>query len=74
MGESALELADKFENYAEDPNQAVDVAKDYSLYTLDTLCRCGFSYNSGCQRNDKEEFPKVVGSMCEDIVTVRAFE
>ncbi|EGD79189.1 hypothetical protein PTSG_09918 [Salpingoeca rosetta] len=56
MVESAEELAAKFEQHARTPEEAVDVTQDFSLFTLDTVCRCAFSFKSDVQHSRNDQF------------------
>ncbi|XP_076592475.1 cytochrome P450 4B1-like isoform X1 [Chaetodon auriga] len=48
MSDSAKTMLDKWERYA-DTNKSFELFEHVSLMTLDSILKCGFSYNSNCQ-------------------------
>ncbi|XP_070822229.1 cytochrome P450 4B1-like [Chaetodon trifascialis] len=48
MSDSAKTMLDKWEHYA-DTDKSFELFEHVSLMTLDSILKCGFSYNSNCQ-------------------------
>ncbi|XP_070822230.1 cytochrome P450 4B1-like [Chaetodon trifascialis] len=48
MSDSAQTMLDKWERYA-DTDKSFELFEHVSLMTLDSILKCGFSYNSNCQ-------------------------
>ncbi|XP_070822236.1 cytochrome P450 4B1-like [Chaetodon trifascialis] len=48
MSDSAKTMLDKWEHYA-DTDKSFELFEQVSLMTLDSMLKCGFSYNSNCQ-------------------------
>ncbi|EGD79816.1 hypothetical protein PTSG_10799 [Salpingoeca rosetta] len=62
------ELVHKFETFAERPEEPVEISSHFVLLALDTVCRCAFSYESGCQNTADEPFTKTISSLAEEVL------